>query len=93
MGFLTYLVDNPSSAQGAAAATIAALLFAIFYRDVLDEFCYRQFPLFGKHPWEISNAKARARWASSAEDIMISALEQVGNCFSPSKAKVNASFR
>ncbi|XHG08876.1 hypothetical protein AWENTII_011965 [Aspergillus wentii] len=75
MGLLVDLTDNTYFVQG-AAVTLALLLITAFYHDILDEFSYRQFPLAGKEPWEFTNTKARTRWATKAEDIIVAGLEK-----------------
>jgi hypothetical protein len=81
MGILTAVTDIDSEyLLSGGAITLVAVLLAVSWPTLADEFCYRQFPLVGKNPWEFFNGPARARWARSAEELIIHGCQQV-ECF------------
>ncbi|KAB8236161.1 hypothetical protein ETB97_006987 [Aspergillus alliaceus] len=77
MGFLTALANTDGEyLLFGGAVTLVVVFTTLMYPSVVDELCYRQFPLVGKHPWELFNGPARARWAKSAEDLIIYGCQQ-----------------
>ncbi|THC99150.1 hypothetical protein EYZ11_001401 [Aspergillus tanneri] len=52
------------------AVTLILVLVCQFFRDLADGFPYWNIPIIGRGRWELSNAKAKERYVSSAKELV-----------------------
>ncbi|KAE8373091.1 cytochrome P450 [Aspergillus bertholletiae] len=75
MSILTDFLESHYIFQGVAVAL--TLIFASnFYRELTDDLPYRKIPLVGRSRWEVSNAKAKKLFVTSAKDLITQGFSQ-----------------
>ena len=77
MALLAELLTTPYLIQ---ALCVAVFVFFIssFWRDLADEIPYGRVPLVGKKWWDLSNKKAKARFAEAARALIEEGFAKVG---------------
>lgn len=69
MALLTELLATPYLVQGLCVAVIL-LFVSSFWQDLSDEIPYSRVPLVGKEWWDLSNKKAKTRFAEAARALI-----------------------
>lgn len=76
MALISELLNSPHLLQGVLVASVL-LLVSTFYKDLSHGLPYRNIPIVGRSRWEVSNSKAKARFMSSARQMIMQGFDQV----------------
>jgi hypothetical protein len=76
MTVLTAVLDTPYLVQGVCIALVV-IFVSSFWEDISDEIPYGRLPLVGKSWWDLSNQKAKSRFASSARALIAEGFAKV----------------
>jgi hypothetical protein len=76
MALLAELLTTPYLVQALCAAVLV-LFVSSFWQDLADEIPYGRVPLVGKKWWDLSNKKAKARFAEAARALIAEGFAKV----------------
>lgn len=82
MALLAELLATPYLVQALCGA-ILVLFVSSFWQDLADEIPYSRVPLVGKKWWDLSNKKAKARFAEAARALIAEGFAKVIPSLSP----------
>lgn len=82
MAVLTGVLDTPYLVHGVCIALVL-IFVSSFWEDISDEIPYGRLPLVGKSWWDLSNQKAKSRFASSARALIAEGFAKVQKIVRP----------
>lgn len=76
MAIIADLLASPHLVEGIVIAVVVVFLSG-YYGDFADGFPYKNVPSVGWDSWELTNKKAKARFISSAKEVIAQGFDQV----------------